>query len=68
MKEPRFGSALSDELREPQKIKTLDPAPHLPFANLCEPGFPKMSLVEKICYTLIAGAAAMIIGASRYWS
>lgn len=68
MTEPRFGAALPDELREPQKIKTLDPAPHLPFANLCEPPVPCMSLTEKVCYTVIALCMAVIIGATRYWS
>lgn len=66
MKEPRFGSALPDELREPQKIKTLDPAPRLPFANLCEPAMPRMSSSEKVCYALTL-CAALLIGTARYW-
>lgn len=30
MKEPRFGQALPDHLREPQRFASCDPHPHLP--------------------------------------
>lgn len=66
-KEPRFGGALPDELREPQRIKTTDPAPHLPFCNLAEPGYPTMSTKEKVIYGIIIALVVVAVATVRYW-
>jgi len=63
MKEPRFGSALSEELRRPQRFAHTDPARHLPFANLCEPGYPKISFTETALYVILAALIVALIAA-----
>lgn len=55
-KEPMFGAALSDVLREPQKFATCDPRPDLPFEDMDDERRP-MSMLVAVMYGAAWGLA-----------